>query len=249
LWAADRPSGPLPAEPAKGSPTAFRGRPPEHWRLALRAGCFDTGFGGVGIRLNDGGETIRLWPGDEGPGLVPLLLDWSRDPDPFVRRWGFYFLAQWGDLEVVAPLFRRALADSDAAVRWTAARELRGWHVNGRGTPLPRWAEELVDGGPPDQWNERQARLDKSEVRRLRGWRGVCAVYAGPGVTDAELADLATLPDLEWLYVDGTRVTDRGLPTIARMRGLMVLELTGAEVTPAGVAWLQADRPNLLVKW
>jgi len=249
VWALSRPTGQQVETPtANPPPQNFRGRPAEHWRLALRAGCFDTGFGGVGIVLADGDETISLRPSDEVPGLVSLLLAWSSDHDPFVRKWALQWLSQWtGPREI--GVFFRALDDSDFSVRWTAAREIRGWHASGRGPKPPRWADRLVDQEPPVDWHARHARLSRSEVKKLRGWRGVRAVFAGPGVANAELDELATLPDLEWLNMDGTRVSDGGLRAIAGMLNLKVIELRGAGVSAKGVAQLRADRPDLSVRW
>jgi hypothetical protein len=64
------------------------------------------------------------------------------------------------------------------------------------------------------------------------------------GITDAGLAELATLPNLETLYVSGT-FTDEGLFKLAALKKLRYLEVASKRVTPAGIKRLQEALPDL----
>ncbi len=63
-------------------------------------------------------------------------------------------------------------------------------------------------------------------------------------VTDAGLAYLAGLNDLQSLMLDGTQVTDAGLAHVKRMKNLLALDLSGTHVTDDGIAELTRALPE-----
>jgi hypothetical protein len=52
------------------------------------------------------------------------------------------------------------------------------------------------------------------------------------------------MPDLETLYLEGTRITDAGLERLASHKKLSFLMVGRTQVTPDGVARLQALLPE-----
>jgi len=60
------------------------------------------------------------------------------------------------------------------------------------------------------------------------------------GVTDADLATLKHLPDLEYLTLANTQITDAGLAHLAGLNNLLVLTLSNTQVTDAGLVHLKA---------
>ena len=61
------------------------------------------------------------------------------------------------------------------------------------------------------------------------------ALWCEPGVTDADLANLAKLTHLETLGVVLSPISDAGLKQIAKLAHLRVLDATGTNITDAGV--------------
>ena len=61
----------------------------------------------------------------------------------------------------------------------------------------------------------------------------------GTAVTDAGLTHLAAMPNLTRLHLERTRVTDAGLARLAALHGLEYLNLYGTEVTDSGLDQLQ----------
>ncbi|MDB6074193.1 MAG: Leucine rich repeat-containing protein [Verrucomicrobiaceae bacterium] len=61
-------------------------------------------------------------------------------------------------------------------------------------------------------------------------------------VTDAGIATLAKLPNLERLHLENTKVTDTGLASLTGLKGLEYLNLYGTKVTDAGIAKLAANK-------
>lgn len=231
----------------------FLGRPFSHWRLAMRAGCFEPGPGGD-LWLHDRRGLVVVRPGtDESAALAPLLRGLLSDPDPYTRWQAARWLIR---LEGHNPSTTRMLAghldDSDSAVRWEAARQVRFRGLSGHSVSdrLQSRAGRIADSGPPPDFPPPPlTRLSRSEVRQLRGWPGVHAVFGGPGLTDAEVAELAEIPDLLWADLSGTWVTDAGLARAGQLPGLRVLDVSGTAVTAAGVERLRADRPDMDVRW
>lgn len=78
--------------------------------------------------------------------------------------------------------------------------------------------------------DEALASLDGAAIRTLR--------LDQTAITDAGLARLEALPQLESLSLQFTPVSDAGLVTLARLPHLQMLYLAGSNVTPAGVATL-----------
>ncbi len=66
-------------------------------------------------------------------------------------------------------------------------------------------------------------------------------------MTDAGLARLATLPQLEYLNLYGTKVTDAGIAKLAANKQLKKLFVWQTGVTPAGAKKLEEAVPGLVV--
>jgi hypothetical protein len=110
--------------------------------------------------------------------------------------------------------------------------------------PLLCWAVEAkVDEAKPDQVQV------IAEIKRLGG--KVTRDKESPGepaitvdlseskVTDAGLANLKELPQLQSLNLRGTRVTDAGLVNLKGLTNLHELDLSETKVTDAGLANLK----------
>lgn len=86
---------------------------------------------------------------------------------------------------------------------------------------------------------------------RLSGWRAPRVPFAKLAVTDLsqsaigddELADVA-LEGIGALVLDGTEISDAGLPALEEAKHLQYLVLTRTRVTPQGVARLQKKLPE-----
>ncbi|GAB3565419.1 ribonuclease inhibitor [Spirosoma luteolum] len=66
-------------------------------------------------------------------------------------------------------------------------------------------------------------------------------------ITDAGLARLADLPNLEYLNLYGTATSDAGLASLARLPRLKTLYLWQTNVTEQGIARLQKAQPKLTI--
>jgi hypothetical protein len=89
---------------------------------------------------------------------------------------------------------------------------------------------------------------DRSVARALfgkyRGARAVQMELSRPQeFTDDDLRHVAALPDLEWLAISESMVTDRGLRDIAKLRNLQRIDLEGCPVSQSAVAQLRRDLP------
>ena len=69
------------------------------------------------------------------------------------------------------------------------------------------------------------------------------SIYNAP-ITDAGLAHLARLPRLQRLWLDNTRITDAGLAQLAGLTQLQELHIERTQITDAGVKKLQQALPN-----
>jgi hypothetical protein len=69
----------------------------------------------------------------------------------------------------------------------------------------------------------------------------------GTRMTDADLADLSELTDVDVLDLSDTRVSDAGLRHLQRLTRLVLLMLDGTEVTPKGVEELRGALPGVTV--
>ncbi len=64
-------------------------------------------------------------------------------------------------------------------------------------------------------------------------------LYLSPKITDAGLAHIKGLTQLELLYLKGSQVTDQGLALLAGLASLEKLDLSGTKVTSAGLVHLK----------
>lgn len=96
-----------------------------------------------------------------------------------------------------------------------------------------------LEAGDCTAWTEADFRL-LGELSRLR------SASFGPGVTDAALAAIAVLPELDTLQTNESRFTDGGLKALLGLKGLKTLKFfhPGKEFTGAGLAHL-AEHPSL----
>jgi hypothetical protein len=69
----------------------------------------------------------------------------------------------------------------------------------------------------------------------------------GPSVTDAGIAHLAALEDLELVTLDDSQITDAGLTRLAKLPHLRWLRIARTKVSDAGVAALQRSLPGLKI--
>lgn len=69
----------------------------------------------------------------------------------------------------------------------------------------------------------------------------------GTRITDADLADLSELSDVDVLDLSDTRVSDSGLRHLKTLTRLVLLVLDGTQVTPAGVDELRGALPGIAV--
>jgi hypothetical protein len=193
-----RARAPVDSAPA----SSFLGHSSAHWRLALRAGCFERGSG-FDLRLYDQGGLVIVRPEtDASAALASILNELLLDRDPHVRWQAVSWLIRLeGSLPATTQKVVRLIDDPDPSVRWEAARHVRFPGVADHGVPklVRARAARIADAGPPPGFPPpSHARLARAEMRRLRGWPGVKAVFARPEVTDAEVAGLTDMPDLFW---------------------------------------------------
>ncbi len=88
--------------------------------------------------------------------------------------------------------------------------------------------------------------IDDRGLAHLAGHTGLeNLVLDNTGIGDAGLVHLRDLTELEeWLGLCHTKVTDAGLPNLARLRKLRSLNLIGTQATKAGMRELQKSLPN-----
>jgi hypothetical protein len=110
-------------------------------------------------------------------------------------------------------------------------RSLRGF---------PHLQSLVVSGGGADNPPTEPLLHGLAACRELRA----ITLYESP-VTDAELALLQGLPELEELEVRGPGLTDACLPTLLSFKKLKRLTLDGARLSPQTLRKLQQERPFL----
>lgn len=66
-------------------------------------------------------------------------------------------------------------------------------------------------------------------------------------VTDAGVEHLSGAPRLVHLLVRDTSITDRSIPAIVRMDALLLIDVNGTNITDEGIAELESARPDLHV--
>ena len=64
---------------------------------------------------------------------------------------------------------------------------------------------------------------------------------------DEQAKQLAALPDIKWLVLMDTHITDRGLSHLMNLKQLERLDLEGSSVTASGVAKFNAASPDTKV--
>lgn len=74
-----------------------------------------------------------------------------------------------------------------------------------------------------------------------------CIEFLKPPVGDDDVASLAELPELKWLVLDNTNVSDAGLVFFYGLTKLRRLYIRGSQVTAEGVQRLQLALPKLEV--
>ena len=132
-------------------------------------------------------------------------------------------------------------ANDNPATRVIVAVELTGPAIRDEHlAALSPWSYHLPDVTSLDLsgssiTNDALAALDGAAIRTLRLDR--------TAITDAGLAQLVDLPELESLSLQHTPVTDAGLANLARLPRLQMLYLAGSSVTPAGLAGLATCQP------
>ena len=95
-------------------------------------------------------------------------------------------------------------------------------------------------------WSDEAAAVAKIEeaggtVRKIAQnveWREVAYHLSDNDVTDEALAPLAEIPELTWLYLQGTKITNDGLKQIAGIKSLTKLHLEKTEIGDDGLAHL-----------
>jgi len=127
-------------------------------------------------------------------------------------------------------------ADDNPATRVIVAVELTGPAIHDEQlAALSPWSFHLPDVTSLDLsgssiTDDALAALDGGGIRTLRLDR--------TAITDAGLAQLTDLPELESLSLQYTPVSDAGLANLARLSRLQMLYLAGSNVTPAGLKTL-----------
>jgi Leucine-rich repeat (LRR) protein len=72
-------------------------------------------------------------------------------------------------------------------------------------------------------------------------------VLQGTPITDEDLENLTTFPQLRRLDLSNTAITDVGLINLLELTQLQSLKLTGTRVTDRGIRNLQRALPNLQI--
>jgi hypothetical protein len=118
---------------------------------------------------------------------------------------------------------------------------------------LPRWPRWLIDSVGHDYLGH--VVFVNLHDRGSDGLLGVVGRLThlkqlhrcGPRVTDAGLARLMDLRELQLLSLDDSQITDSGLNQLAKLTHLRWLRIARTKVTDAGVATLERSLPNLKV--
>lgn len=79
--------------------------------------------------------------------------------------------------------------------------------------------------------------LNDDSVKFLRSLKKLKGLRILPGkITDATLADIGQLPELEVLMLNNCAITDEGLDRLRDLEGLISLQLVGSSISDRGVA-------------
>lgn len=102
--------------------------------------------------------------------------------------------------------------------------------------------------GPPDDDGDVNLIPLMREIAKCQTLQGLN--FYDNGVTDRDLEELRTMPNLKHLELSGNdRITDAGLVHLASIKSLQKLGLQGTDVTKAGLAQLEAELPNCYIHW
>lgn len=145
---------------------------------------------------------------------------------------------------------RRAIASTPAAKILNSDRRVAEWALDRRGSV---WLdgqdrEYLTSADLPNrsfkttliQFLDLRAGLDDDSLKNLIGLESLkrFTLFDNRRVTDAGIAHLKQLPNLEYLDLRNTRMTDGGLKHFAAMNRLETLVLEGSQFTDNGVEHL-----------
>jgi hypothetical protein len=86
-----------------------------------------------------------------------------------------------------------------------------------------------------------ETRLNDSAMKTVvESMKSLESLALGPSMTDEALKELPSMPTLKKLYFhEGFSMTDAGMKTIAQIKTLEALNLSGVSVTPGGIANLK----------
>lgn len=102
--------------------------------------------------------------------------------------------------------------------------------------------------GPPDDDGDVNLIPLMREIAKCQTLQGLN--FYDNGVTDRDLEELRTMPNLKHLELSGNdRITDAGLVHLASIKSLRKLGLQGTGVTQQGVNELEAELPNCYIHW
>ncbi|MFO0897066.1 MAG: hypothetical protein U0836_06495 [Pirellulales bacterium] len=87
--------------------------------------------------------------------------------------------------------------------------------------------------------------FDDADLRLLVRAKGLRLVsLVGSGISNAGVAELQRLPKLQILQLRGTRIDDRAIPYLRKLRSLAELDVFDTDLSRAGVAQLAVDLPR-----
>ncbi len=154
-------------------------------------------------------------------------------------------LAEIGKLKELRTLRLTRSKATDAGLRHLAnLKKLTGLALAGT---------ELTDAGLQElaQFNNlhflslSETRITDDGLKHLAGLPKLGWLFLdGTAVSNAGLKHLAQIKNLRLVSLLGTKVTDAGLKTLAQIKTLRSLQL-GDAVTPQGLQWLAAARPDI----
>ena len=217
-------------------------------------------------------EWLRRWVGDEFFQEVIAVSLYNRGSSPPVTDKTLAAITAFDRLEQLS-LVHQAITDAQLArlSRLTALRDLNlracpavtnVGLVHLRGLTELRFLD-LAESGVTDDGLETLSELRHIESLRLKATKqtdaGITRIAARwgetlkelelsscPGVTDAGLARLSGLTELETLSLTHTRITDTGLANFRGLKRLQTLNLNFTDVSDEGLAALRAELPLLV---
>ena len=149
-----------------------------------------------------------------------------------------------------------------AALKWWIDSQKASFDVKIAGLDLPEPVEELLKGeataiaqSKPKKTEEKLREVAKADPAKLKPLQdfGILVIPLAQNtnllqvecasvrdkVTDKELALLEPIADqVEWLYLNNTKITDTGMKHIAKLKGLSRLHMAKTAVTDEGIKQL-----------